>query len=80
MMKLATRVGAVQAKAKRIESEQRSQGLGMRSDVISGIGRMTFFMDEVEKNLNNGNAAAARSALQKADRETETLERILGII
>ncbi|MCC6363644.1 MAG: protein kinase [Bryobacterales bacterium] len=80
MMKLATRAGAVQAKAKRIESEQRAQGLGMRSDVVSGIGRMTFFMDEVEKNLNNGNAAAAKSALQKADRETETLERILGII
>ncbi|MCZ2149357.1 MAG: serine/threonine protein kinase [Bryobacterales bacterium] len=80
MMKLATRAGAVQAKARRIESEQRSQGLGMRSDVVSGIGRMTFFMDEVEKNLNNGNAAAAKSALQKADRETETLERILGII
>jgi serine/threonine-protein kinase len=80
MMKLATRVGAVQAKARRIESEQRAQGLGMRSDVVSGIGRMTFFMDEVEKNLNNGNAAAAKSALQKADRETETLERILGII
>ncbi|HUQ95721.1 MAG TPA: protein kinase [Bryobacteraceae bacterium] len=80
MMKLAARVGAVQAKAKRIESEQRSQGLGMRSDVVSGIGRMTYFMDETENALRSGNTAGAKAALQKADRETDTLERILGII
>jgi outer membrane biosynthesis protein TonB len=80
LMKLAARVGAVQSKAKRMESEQRSQGLGMRSDVTAGIGRMTYYMDEVDNALRSNNAAAAKTALQRADRETETLERILGII
>jgi hypothetical protein len=79
MMKLAARVGAVQAKARRIEAEQRAQGLGMRSDVVSGISRMTFYMDEAEHALRSSNAAAARTALQRADMQVETLERILGI-
>jgi hypothetical protein len=80
MMKLGARVNAVQSKAKRIEAEQRRQGLGMRSDVTSGIDRMTYYMDEVENALRSNNAAAAKTALQRADRETETVERILGII
>jgi hypothetical protein len=78
-MKLAARVGAVQAKAKRIESEQRSQGLGMRSDVVSGISRLTYLMDQVENALSGGNVPAARTAYQRADRQTDELERILGI-
>jgi len=79
MMKLAARVGAAQAKAKRIEQEQRAQGLGMRSDVVSGISRMTYYMDEAENALRASNAAAARTALQRADMQVEALERILGI-
>jgi hypothetical protein len=79
LMKLGARAGAVQAKAKRIEQDQRAQGLGMRSDVVSGLGRMSYYMDEAENALKAGNAASAKAALQRADRETSTLERILGI-
>jgi len=79
LMLLGTRAGAVQAKAKRIEQEQRAQGLGMRSDVVSGISRMGYFLDEAENAVKAGNMAAAKTALQRADRETSTLERILGI-
>lgn len=79
LMMLGTRANAVQAKAKRIEQEQRAQGLGMRSDVVSGISRMGYFLDEAENAVKAGNAAAAKTALQRADRETSTLERILGI-
>ncbi len=78
-MKLGARAGAVQAKAKRIEQDQRAQGLGMRSDVVSALGRMSYFLDEAENAIKSGNAAAAKTALQRADRETDTLERILGI-
>ncbi|MBL8177875.1 MAG: protein kinase [Bryobacterales bacterium] len=79
LMLLGTRAATVQAKAKRIEQEQRAQGLGMRSDVVSGISRMGFFLDEAESALKSGNAASAKTALQRADRETSVLERILGI-
>ncbi len=79
LMMLGTRANAIQSKAKRIEQEQRAQGLGMRSDVVSGISRMTYFLDEAENAINAGNAAAGKSALQRADRETSVLERILGI-
>lgn len=79
MMKLAARFGAVQAKARRIEQEQRAQGLGMRSDVVSGISRATFYMDEAEAALRSNNAAAMKTALERAGREVDKLEDILGI-
>ncbi|MBI3683941.1 MAG: serine/threonine protein kinase [Acidobacteria bacterium] len=79
MMKIATRFNAVQAKARRIEQEQRTQGLGMRSDVVSGISRATYLLDEAESALRNGSAAAAKSALDRANREISKLEDILGI-
>ncbi len=80
LMKLAARVGAVQSKARSLESSLRGQGLGMRADVSSGLSRMTYYMDETENALRGNDANAAKTALRRADQETETLERILGII
>jgi hypothetical protein len=79
LMLLGVRAAAIQAKARRIEAEQRAQGLGMRSDVVSGLSRLTYFLDEAEKALNANNAAGAKTALERANGQTETLERILGI-
>ncbi|MBI4903553.1 MAG: protein kinase [Acidobacteria bacterium] len=80
LMKLAARVGAVQAKARSLESSLRAQGLGVRADVSSGLSRMTYYMDETENALRSNNVDAAKTAYRRADQETETLERILGII
>jgi eukaryotic-like serine/threonine-protein kinase len=79
MMLMSTRVGAVRRSLQRLESEQNRTGLGMRGDIKGSENRLIHFLDEAQNALQDGNAGAARTNLDRAERELGQLESFLGL-
>lgn len=79
LMKLGIRVAAIGEKVRGIAQQQAAQGVGLRSDVKSAQTLTNYLMDEAEKRVRSQDAAGAKANLDKAERQVELLERILGL-
>lgn len=77
-MQMHARIDAVDASMRQLEQEQRRMGLGMSGELVARQHRMTFLMETFGAEMKNGNVAAARAALDSAERELDKLEEHFG--
>lgn len=78
LMLMAARVNAVKMSMNNLQRQQAATGLGMRGDMVAAHQRMEFHLDEGERALKGGDAAAAKRSFDAAERELERLEGWLG--
>jgi eukaryotic-like serine/threonine-protein kinase len=77
-IQLDARASSVSASVEGLKRQQEADGLGLRLDMASAYARMNGYLRLANDNLNNGNIAAARSYMDKADKEISTLESFFG--
>ena len=78
LLLMAPRINAVKNGIRRLEAEQRAQGLGLRGDMKAALSRLELYMDQAEQAIRNGDAAEAKSNLEKAERDLGRLESFLN--
>jgi serine/threonine-protein kinase len=78
LMLMAARVNAVKMSMSNLQRQQAAAGMGMRGDMVAAHQRMEFHLDEGERALKGGDAAAAKRSFDAAERELERLEGWLG--
>ena len=77
-IQLDARASSVSASLEGLKRQQQADGLGLRQDMASTYARMNSYLRLANDNLDNGNIAAARSYMDKADKEISTLETFFG--
>jgi serine/threonine-protein kinase len=78
MTGLDARASAVSASVEGLKRQQEADGLGLRRDMAAAYARMNSYLRSANEELNSGNITAARSHMDKADKEISTLESFLG--
>jgi hypothetical protein len=78
MTGLDARASAVSASVEGLKHQQEAEGLGLRRDMAAAYARMNSYLRSANDELNGGNITAARSHMDKADKEISTLESFLG--
>jgi serine/threonine-protein kinase len=78
MTGLDARASAVSASVEGLKRQQEADGLGLRRDMAAAYARMNSYLRSANDELNGGNLTAARSHMDKADKEISTLESFLG--
>jgi serine/threonine-protein kinase len=78
MTGLDARASAVSASVEGLKRQQEAEGLGLRRDMAAAYARMNTYLRSANDELNGGNITAARSHMDKADKEISTLESFLG--
>jgi hypothetical protein len=78
MTGLDARASAVSASLEGLKRQQEADGLGLRRDMAAAYARMNSYLRSANDELNSGNITAARSHMDKADKEISTLESFLG--
>jgi eukaryotic-like serine/threonine-protein kinase len=78
MTGLDARASAVSASVEGLKRQQEAAGLGLRRDMAAAYARMNSYLRAANDELNSGNVTAARSHMDKADKEISTLESFLG--
>jgi serine/threonine-protein kinase len=78
MTGLDARASAVSASVEGLKRQQEADGLGLRRDMAAAYARMNSYLRAANDELNSGNITAARSHMDKADKEISTLESFLG--
>ena len=78
MTGLDARASAVSASVESLKRQQEADGLGLRRDMAAAYARMSSHLRSANDELNSGNITAARSHMDKADKEISTLESFLG--
>jgi serine/threonine-protein kinase len=78
MTGLDARASAVSASVEGLKRQQEADGLGLRRDMAAAYARMNSYLRSANDELNGGNITAARSHMDKADKEISTLESFLG--
>jgi hypothetical protein len=76
--KLYARAGTVRDLLAQLQSSQASQGVGMRSDWVESFNLTNNYLRRANDALNAGDAATAKSAIQKANSQLSLLEKALG--
>jgi serine/threonine-protein kinase len=78
MTGLDARASAVSASLEGLKRQQEAQGLGLRRDMAAAYARMGSYLHAANDELSSGDITAARSHMDKADKEISTLETFLG--
>jgi eukaryotic-like serine/threonine-protein kinase len=78
MTGLDARASSVSASVEGLKRQQEADGLGLRRDMAAAYVRMNSYLRSANDELNSGNLTAARSHMDKADKEISTLESFLG--
>jgi eukaryotic-like serine/threonine-protein kinase len=78
MTGLDARASAVTASVEGLKRQQEADALGLRRDMAAAYARMNTYLRSAQDELNSGNITAARSHMDKADKEISTLESFLG--
>ena len=61
-----------------IRSQQQSQGLDLRGDILTAVNRLHHQLDETRKALGERDLDTANDYMNRADAETSRLEKFLG--
>ena len=75
---LSSRAESVNQSLKTLGDAQRSQGLGLRGDVVSSQQRMQRYLARAESALKNQDVPQAKKYLELAEPEIAGLEKFLG--
>lgn len=78
LVMLGSRAAAVQNTLQNLQRTQAASGLGLRSDMVEAATLMRSYLDGSSAALNAGDAASAKSFMEKAERQIERLEKFLG--
>jgi eukaryotic-like serine/threonine-protein kinase len=78
MTGLNARASAVSASVEGLKHQQEADGLGLRQDMAGAYARMNNYLRAASADLDSGNLAAARTYMDKADKEISTLESFFG--
>jgi len=75
---LDARADAARTGVQQIRSAQQSQGLDIRTDILSSMNRMNSNLREADGAIGRGDLQAAKEYMDKAEREIAALETFLG--
>ena len=75
---LEARADSALAGVEQIRSQQSSQGLDLRGDILTAINRLNHQLDESRKALGERDLDTANEYMNRADAETSRLEKFLG--
>ena len=75
---LEARADAALAGVEQIRSQQRSQGLDIRVDILAAMNRLHHQLDEARQALGQKDLDTANEYMNRADNETSRLEKFLG--
>jgi serine/threonine-protein kinase len=78
MMNLDARAEAARSGVQQIRSQQQSQGLDIRGDILAAMNRMDNSLREANRALSENDLHAADEYLDRADKEASKLESFLG--
>jgi eukaryotic-like serine/threonine-protein kinase len=78
MIQLSAEADSVRAGIQQIRSQQQSQGLDLRGDVLASLSRMNSYMGEADRSLNQNDVETAQAQMEKAEKEIGTLKTFLG--
>jgi small-conductance mechanosensitive channel len=77
-MNLDARAQAALEGVQQIRSQQQSQGLDIRGDILASTSRVRNLMTEANSALSRNDLEAANDYLERADHEVAALEKFLG--
>ncbi len=75
---LDARAQAATAGVNQIRSQQQAQGLDMRSDILASMARMSTYMRDADRAMEQKDLATANESMDRAGQEIEKLEKFLG--
>jgi eukaryotic-like serine/threonine-protein kinase len=75
---LDARADAARQGVQQIRSQQQSQGLDIRGDILAAMNRMNSDLREASSALDRDDLEAAHQYMDRADKEISTLESFLG--
>ena len=75
---LEARADAALAGVEQIRSQQRAQGLDIRGDILAAMNRLHHQLDEAHQALGQKDLETANEYMNRADADTERLEKFLG--
>ena len=75
---LEARADAALAGVEQIRSQQRAQGLDIRGDILAAMNRLHHQLDEARQALAQKDLESANEYMNRADGDTERLEKFLG--
>ena len=75
---LNVRANGIRGSLKRLESAQAAAGMGLNASLQGPLDLMNGYLDEAANALNGGDAAAAKSFMDKAEKQVERLEKALN--
>ena len=78
LVMLGARANGIHSSLQTLQRAQASQGLNLRGDMVEAASLMDSFMQGANSALSAGDAASAKSFLEKAERQAERLEKFLG--
>jgi eukaryotic-like serine/threonine-protein kinase len=78
LTQVSARASAAKESIDQIRRQQEADGLGMRSDIVASLSRMTSFLQAADRAVAEHDAAAANKNLDRVEKELTTLEGFLG--
>jgi phosphoglycerate-specific signal transduction histidine kinase len=78
LVMLTPRATGIRGTLQRMEAAQAAQGHGLNAALQEPLQLMNSYLDEAANALNSGDAAAAKSYKDKAERQIERLEKALN--
>jgi hypothetical protein len=75
---LGVRAGGIRASLQTLQRSQAASGLNLRGDMQEAASLTTTYLEGAHAALNDGNAAQAKSFMDKAERQIEKLEKFLN--
>ena len=77
-IRLNSRADAVRASLQAFERSQAASGLNLRGDMQQAASLMNSYLESAASALNQGDPAAAKDSMEKAERQIERLEKFFG--
>ena len=78
LIALSARADAARQGVEQIRGQQQAQGLDIRGDVLASMNRMNSYLSEANRALDQNDLSAANDYMDRADKETSSLESFLG--
>jgi hypothetical protein len=75
---LASRAGGIRTSLQSLQRSQAASGLNLRGDMQEAASLMDSYFNGAAAALNAGDAGAAKSLMDKAERQVEKLEKFLN--
>ena len=77
-MLLNTRAGGIRTSLQTLQRSQAARGLNLRGDMQDAASMMDSYMGAANSAIDAGDAASAKSFMEKAERQVEKLEKFLN--